>query len=188
MNLRNTSDSYGSISIGFHWVVALLFIVQLPLGYLTQAASRNASLQASLYVWHESVGYLILAVSLVRLCWWFANQTPALPSGLTDSEKGMARTSKPVMLVLMIVVPLAGWITVSVAPPGNAAYGVPIAAVLQLPLDQSGAAAAIWSSVHAFLAYCAGFVAAVHILAAFRHHFQMKDDTLRRMLRPGRRP
>jgi cytochrome b561 len=43
----------------------------------------------------------------------------------------------------------------------------------------------MWISIHGFLAYAAIFLAAIHILAALRHHFHHRDATLIRMLRPG---
>ena len=46
---RNTRGRYGLAAKTLHWLVALLFICQLPLGYLTQASADDPALQFALY-------------------------------------------------------------------------------------------------------------------------------------------
>jgi cytochrome b561 len=58
--------------------------------------------------------------------------------------------------------------------------------VPHLPLAKSDAAEALWSWAHALSAYAGAALAAGHSAAALRHHFLLRDDTLRRMIRPGR--
>ena len=56
-----------------------------------------------------------------------------------------------------------------------------------LPRAEKTAWAPVVATVHAYGAYLLSALVAVHVLAALRHHFVLRDDTLRRML-PGRRP
>lgn len=182
---RNDRHSYGVVSILFHWVIAALFLCQLPLGYLTQATPDHPALQFELYQWHKSVGFLILALAIPRLIWAVAAGRPAPPADLTPSERGAARAAHIALYALTVIVPLAGWAVVSTSPLRIPSYVFNLFVMPNLPLAVSNASEALWSSVHAFLAYAAGFIAAVHILAALRHHFRFKDDVLIRMLRPG---
>lgn len=185
--LRNDTHSYGLVSILFHWVIAALFLCQLPLGYLTQAAQDQPALQFELYQWHKSLGFLILAIAVPRLVWAAINVRPALPDTLTATEKHAAHAAHLALYAATVLVPLAGWAVASSSPLRIPSYAFNLVVIPHLPLPVSNGAEAFWSSIHAFLAYASGFIAAVHILAALRHHFHFRDNTLSRMLRPGSR-
>lgn len=186
MVLRNSPNSYGLISILFHWTIAILFLVQMPLGYLTQATRDRPALQFELYQWHKSVGFLILLVAAIRLIWSVVDPKPKLPDSIEPSERFAARAVHLSLYLLTVLVPLAGWAVVSTTPLQIPSYAFNLVIVPNLPLQISSYAEGVWSSIHGFLAYAAAFLAAVHILAALRHHFQFRDDTLIRILRPGR--
>ena len=184
--LRNTAKSYGLVSILFHWVIAALFLCQMPLGYLTQATRTHPALQFELYQWHKSLGFLILLVAGARLIWAIFDPRPGLPTGQSESEIFAARAAHLSLLVLTVVVPLAGWAVVSVSPLRIPSYAFDLVVIPNLPLQISSTAEGVWSSIHGFLAYAAAFIAAVHILAALRHHFHFRDDTLLRIMRIGK--
>lgn len=184
---RSDRRSYGLATILFHWLVAVLFLVQLPLGYLTQAVEGEPSLQLDLYWWHRSVGFTILAVSVLRILWILSERHPPLPENVNDSERSAAKWAHVALYVATLLVPITGWAVVSTAAPVTPSSVFGIVSMPPLPLAPSGLAEAGWSSAHAFLAYAAGFVAAVHILAAIRHHVTLKDDVMMRILRPGSR-
>ena len=186
---RNSETSYGLVSIVLHWIVAILFLCQLPLGYLTQASEHRPALQFELYQWHKSVGFLLLAIAVPRLLWAIFNRSPQLPESVSESERSAARLGQIALYASTVLVPLAGWAVVSTSPLDIPSYVFNLVVVPNLPMTPSDAAEAFWSTVHAFLAYAAGFLAAVHMLAALRHHFHFGDEVLLRMLRPspGRR-
>lgn len=186
MRWRNDTRSYGLVTVLLHWAIAILFLVQLPLGYLTQATENRPVLQFELYQWHKSVGFLILALAVPRLIWALVNPRPEEPKSLTGSERAAARVAHIVLYALTVLVPLAGWAVVSSSPLRIPTYAFNMVVVPDLPLTVSDSREAVWSSIHAFLAYTSGFIAAAHILAALRHHFRFKDAVLVRMLRPGR--
>ena len=54
-----------------------------------------------------------------------------------------------------------------------------------LPLGASDGAEAFWSAAHGWLAWAGMALAALHILAALRHHFVLRDGVLRRMITPS---
>ncbi|MGN6549553.1 MAG: cytochrome b [Pararhizobium sp.] len=186
MRWRNDTRSYGLVTVLFHWAIAILFLVQLPLGYLTQATQNRPVLQFDLYQWHKSLGLLILALAVPRLVWALVNPRPVEPEGLTASERAAARAAHIVLYALTVFVPLAGWAVVSSSPLRIPTYAFNAVVIPDLPITVSDAREALWSSIHAFLAYSSAFIAAVHILAALRHHFRFRDAVLIRMLRPGR--
>jgi cytochrome b561 len=182
--IRNTRSRYGLVAVAFHWAVAALFIGQVILATqmtdLEEGAARTISFQ-----WHQAIGVSILALAMLRLAWRLANPVPALPETLRSWEKRAARANHYALYAALFAVPLAGWALASAAPDGAAAEALTNLGLPRLPVPRSEAAAETMEAVHTTFAWLAVGLALVHIAAALRHHFWLKDDVLRRMLRPG---
>lgn len=183
---RIDGASFGATAILFHWVVAALFLVQLPLGYVMQAMADQPALQFDLYQWHKSIGFLILAVSILRIAWAAIGTHPAPSARLRPWEKAAAQWVHAALYGATLMVPLTGWAIASASPLRIPSYVFDLIVVPPLPLTVSDAAEAGWSTTHAILAYAAAAVAALHILAALRH-MALGDGVLMRMIRPSRR-
>jgi cytochrome b561 len=158
----------------------------MPLGYLTQATRDQPALQFELYQWHKSIGFLILFLAGLRLLWAIINPKPRLADTIQPSERSAARAVHVSLYLLTVLVPLAGWAVVSTSPLQIPSYAFNLVVVPNLPLAISSHAEGLWSSIHGFLAYAAAFLAAVHIIAALRHHFHFRDGTLLRILPTGK--
>jgi cytochrome b561 len=170
------------VAIGFHWTVALLFIAQIALGYLTQAVGDRPRLQFDLYQWHKSFGFLILALALLRVLWAFSSTRPQPVPDMPRWEVSTARVVHILLLALTIIVPLTGWAIASTSPLRIPSFAFDLVVVPDLPLARSDAMEAFWSSTHALLAYGAGLLALAHAGAAIHHHIVRRDATLVRML------
>lgn len=182
--LRNTTQSWGLVSVLFHWIMAALFIGQFWLGWYMQGV-KDMLAQYNLYQWHKSFGFLILGLAVLRLLWALTSRRPGLPDAMPQGEKRLALGTHVALYLALIVVPLTGWAVVSTSPLPIATWFFRLFVVPPLPLGISLHSEQIWSSLHGFFAYAAIFLAAVHVLAALRHHFHHRDATLMRMLRPG---
>lgn len=178
---RNTQETYGRVARWLHWCIALLFIAQIFLGFLTQQVAADPVFQFSLYQWHKSLGLLILALALLRLAWALTNVRPGPVHGVKPIEALAAHAVHRLLLILAVLVPLAGWIVVSTSPLDIPVYVLNLFAVPNLPLPVSDRTEIVWSWVHAVLAYGAGVLVLVHAGAALYHHTVRGDDTLRRM-------
>lgn len=182
--LRNTKKSWGLVSVLFHWVMAALFLGQFSLGWYMQG-QKNLLFQFQLYQWHKSFGFTILGLALLRALWALSSTRPTLPDAMPAGERQLAHGTHMLLYLALFIVPLTGWAVVSTSPLPIATWYFGLFVIPSLPLAISMHAEQIWSSIHGFLAYAAIFLAAVHILAALRHHFHHRDATLLRMLRPG---
>lgn len=179
--LRNTRTAYGAVAIVLHWTIALLFLGQIVLGYLTQAVADRPRLQFDLYQWHKSFGFLILALALARLSWSLSGIRPRPAEGTPRWEATAARVVHLLLLALTIAVPLAGWMIASTSPLRIPSFAFDLVVVPDLPFARSDAMEAFWSRAHALLAYGAGLLALAHAGAALHHHFIRADATLARM-------
>jgi len=162
----------------FHWSVAALILLQFVLGWLA-ASWRLSPTKLDLFVWHKSVGMLILALVVLRLLNRLATRAPALPPGMPAWERAAAHASHALLYGLMLALPLSGWIV-------SAAAGVPFRIFWRLPLPAIVApdrhTAELAAAVHLALGIALVALLVLHIAAALRHHFAKRDDVLTRML------
>ena len=166
-----------------HWLIAALIVVQASLGLIGLELPLGMEKLATL-ARHKSIGITILALAAIRLLWRWMNPTPALPGNLGPFERFLARFTHAGLYVLLLALPLTGWIM-------SSARGFPVSwfNLAQLPdlVSKSRTLYRVMVEVHATLATALGLIVALHIAAALKHHFVLKDDTLRRML-PGGAP
>jgi cytochrome b561 len=182
--LRNNDTHYGSAAILLHWVIAALFIGQIALGWLMLKDSDPAR-QFWLFQWHRSFGFLVLTLSLLRLVWALSGTKPRAPDTLAAWEKLAARGAHVLLYALLIAVPFSGWAIASTSPLQIPSFAFNLLVIPHLPMAVSETAERFWADVHAYLAYLAAVVAGGHMTAALRHHFILRDNVLRRMLRSG---
>jgi cytochrome b561 len=176
--LRNDSDSWGAPAKLFHWLMAALILAQIALG-LTAASWRLSPTKLNLFFWHKSTGMLILALVALRLLWRLANRTPELPAGMPAWERAAARASHGLLYVLMLALPITGWIV-------SSASNVPFRIFFLIPLPAivapDKAVADLLTLVHRGLFATLALVLVAHIVAALRHHFVKRNTVLIRML------
>ena len=185
--LRNTETGYGLVAIVFHWAIAALFAGQVALGIFMTGLADEEPAKFGLYQWHKSFGLLILLLALVRLAWRLINRAPVLPAGVPVWEQRAARLAHVVLYAAIVLVPVTGWAFVSSSPLGIPTFAFYLVLVPHLPVPVSDAAEAVLQGIHTSLALISAAVAIVHIGAALRHHFMLKDAVLRRMIVPARR-
>lgn len=180
--LRNSADSWGGVAKGFHWLMAALILTQLVLG-LAAASWRLSPAKLELFVWHKSLGVLLLALFVLRVLWRLADAAPALPAGLPAWERAAARASHALLYLLMAALPLTGWVV-------SSASGIPFRIFWRIPLPPIAppdeALAQLAAQVHGALALALVLLLAAHVGAALRHHFIRHNAVLARML-PARR-
>ncbi|BCH58434.1 cytochrome b561 [Agrobacterium vitis] len=179
---RGASQSYGWLSIAFHWTIALLFLGQIILGYLMTGADIDPALQFTLFQWHKSFGFLVLMLAIPRVVLSLVSVKPKSLDVSGRVEVFAARSAHFALLMLTVAVPMAGWAVASTSPLQIPSFVFDLIVVPGLPMAISDQAEAFWTSVHATLAYAAAGLVLLHALAAFWHHGVRKDATLRRML------
>lgn len=163
--------------------MAILFLAQAALGTI-MARLPDSAIKFDLYQWHKSNGLLILAFALVRIAWRLADPPPPLPAAMPPWERRAARANHLLLYGALLAIPVAGLALVSASPlqVPTVAFGVLYVPPLPLPRDEALEAALI--ALHGTLAFAALALVAVHVAAALRHRFVLRDGVLARMLRP----
>ena len=178
MLFRNTKMQYGLITILLHWVIALIMIGLVIIGfYMVYLPISFRKLQ--LFGWHKEWGFLILLLALIRLPWRLINITPLLPDTLPAWQKLSAHAVHWAFYGFMFALPISGWLLTSASALPMSFFRLFIVPNLIQPDD---AARQFWIEVHKWLAYGLIAVFIAHVGAALKHFFINKDNILRRIL------
>jgi cytochrome b561 len=175
---REKFDSWSGPAKLFHWLMAALIFAQIALG-LVAVSWRISPTKLNLFVWHKSTGMLILTLLALRLLWRLSHRAPRLPWDMPPWERAGAHLSHILLYVLMIALPLTGWVI-------SSASNVPFKIFWTIPLPAIAAPdkalADLFATIHGWLVTLLALVLVAHIGAALRHHYVKKDTVLTRML------
>jgi cytochrome b561 len=178
MPIRNSAERYGAIAQLLHWLIVALLGVQVTTALLADDLPLGVQKLVMLGR-HKSFGMTIFGLAVLRLLWRLANPTPALPLTLKPYERGLARVTHVLLYVLLFAMPLSGWIM-------SAAKNYPVSwfhlFTWPNPVAPNKHLAEFMVDMHETLAYVLLVTASLHILAALKHHFVLKDNVLKRML------
>lgn len=185
---RMAADYSGTAKL-LHWLIAGFVIALLSIGIMMTRIS-DLQLKYELYQLHKSMGVTVLGLMIPRVVWRLAAKPPALPLHMAAWERGAAHGTHVLLYLLLLAMPLTGWATVSAAPPP---FNFPaqlytliawphIPFVEQLTLDQKKTVEPYLKNVHAALGWTLLVLAGLHIAAALRHGFILKDGIMLRML------
>ena len=186
---------YTRTAIALHWLIALAIVANLAIGWwmsdaINQAATRDNAVAA--FQWHKSIGLTVLLLSLLRLVWRLLNPVPPLPPHMPRWERLAATSTHVAFYLLMIGIPLSGWLYVSTQWRDEAPLTIPTLwfELFEVPhlfaLNEASRAmrqslANITLEAHELLVWAMLLLLLLHVAAALRHHFALKDGLLARM-------
>jgi cytochrome b561 len=188
MNQQPTAR-YDTLSQALHWVTAIVVTIAFILGpggfgRLMRQGVDPAT--RSDIVWHESLGILVLALTLLRLVW--VALRPATPQiQMAGWMHLAARLMHVALWALLLALPATAFLALgSEGHPLTLLGGV---RVDRIPfIAESGIARLVdWGDVHQFMGDAIMWLAGLHAVAAGFHHLVLKDGVLSAML-PRRRP
>jgi len=175
---------YSAAARRFHWITVGVIAVQIPLGFVMTWRGNTMNLWDALtnglYSAHKLIGFLLLWLIVGRLIYRLLHGAPADEPSLLWWQKAVSHLVHWLLYGLLLVVPLLGWIGVSLYP------ALDIFGLFKLPAlaapDEAAAARVL--AIHGWLAILMALLIGAHVAAALHHHLVRKDGVLRRML-PG---
>ncbi|UVK47894.1 cytochrome b [Mesorhizobium sp. AR07] len=183
-SITNSTARYGWGSIILHWLIALIFIGQFGLGFImVRLTSQRTAFE--LIQLHKSFGFLLLGLVILRIAWRLGNAAPALPRSVGTLERRAGPLAHLALYAFQLALPLSGWALVSVSMLEIPSMPFDLFIMPNLPLAESDGAESFWAAAHWYLAYAGIALVALHVAAALRHHFQLRDGVLARMITPS---
>lgn len=177
MLIRNTTARYGLVAQTLHWLMFLMLVGMVTLGYVMDEV--HGLLKIQIIGIHKATGICVLSLVALRLLWRAINITPNLPESTPSYQKWAAHGVHAGLYGMMVFLPVTGWMMSSAAGFPVSVYGFFTMPMVIAPDKALRQMFAEWheTGVVVFLV-----LAAAHVLAALVHHFYYKDNILRRML------
>jgi cytochrome b561 len=176
------NERYTGPAIALHWLMALVLPVIFGVGlYMHDLPLSPSKLQ--IYSWHKWAGVTAFLLVVIRLAWRATHRPPALPAAMPAALRIAAHAGHGLLYLLMVAIPLTGWLMSSAKGFQTVYFGVlPIPDLLAKDKELGD----LLSGVHTWLNYLLAAVVVGHVAAALKHHLVDRDDVLLRML-PRRR-
>ena len=177
-----TARRYSTGAMIFHWVIAIAVIVNWR---IVEAAEHLGDAEkAPLMGNHKALGITILLLTIGRLIWRWTHPVPPLPSNLAQWERTLARAVHVIFYVLLIGLPIGGWLAGSFFGKGVDVFG--IFTLPALPVGENPDTGKSIIGLHKTGGEVFIYLIALHILGALKHTFFDKNGGIYRMLPFGK--
>jgi cytochrome b561 len=166
--LGNTENSYGLVSRGLHGIMLLLILGMIGVGIYMTGLDKSDEMRRTLYNMHKATGVVVFMLAMVRVVWLKFSPAPKLPIGLTNWEKILTTIVKSLMYLLMLAIPVTGFL-MSVAK----GYAVSFYGLFNLPLliSKNEGLGDLMSAIHGPLAMFLVFLVVLHVAGSLKHRF-----------------
>lgn len=179
MSLFNNATQYGSVSKKLHLCTAIVFILMLIIGSL-MGEITDKPIRGFVVNIHKLLGLVALALGVLMLLWSLVNPKPNYPATMPHWEKKLARLVQGCLYLLLIAMPLSGWILSTSAGRAPDFFGL-----MSLPLPgiaENETVRNLSGEAHEILAWALFILVCFHVLGALKHRFIDKDNTFQRMM------
>ncbi|MFN4023684.1 MAG: cytochrome b/b6 domain-containing protein [Hyphomonas sp.] len=179
----SSTARYTAVAIALHGAMALLLLFMIWLGW-------NMEDSEAMYQLHKSVGITLLFLTLSRIGWRVLNPPPPLPEDMNPLERKASHAVHIAFYAAMLIIPLAGWLLVSISPfqVSTVLFGaidwphLPFTAGLRTGGEDL--VHGIVENVHSKGAWVLIVLLGLHVAGAVKHQFGGEEGVLKRML-PG---
>lgn len=173
--MQNRPDQYDLISKLFHWLMALLIVGMLIVGFYMTSNESSPTI-GTLFSLHKSFGMIAGGLIILRILWRLGHTAPALPATVGPVRALAARSVHGLLYLSMLIMPLAGFLGASLSGRPLAFFGFGIPAWL----SPNPILSHQLFYIHSVFAWVLVILISLHVLASIIHLFA-KDGVLRRM-------
>ena len=177
MSLSGTATRYGSLAQALHWLTALLVLIAFLVSEGGPATRVYSAANASTLLLHESLGFAVFWLLVIRLIWRLFDRIPDAPPmpGWMDLA---SRATHWALYALLFAVPATAMLGAWFGGHPVTVYG----------LGAIGPFSGTWGTslaeIHGTLGDIILWLAGLHAAAAIYHHVILRDRVLSQMV-PG---
>ena len=179
MKWKNSENSYGTLFIGIHWLMLLLFIGLYACINLHELYPKGSDPREALKNWHFMLGLSVFLLIWLRIAVRLTSPTPSIQPETQNGQLVLAAKLMHLALyALMIVMPLLGWFLLSTEGKPIPFFGLELPALI----GKDKALASQIKEVHEFIGTIGYYLIGLHGGVALYHYYILHDNTLTRML------
>jgi len=168
---------YKRISIVLHWAMLFLFIAVYATIELRTSFPRGSDIREGLKTWHFMLGLTVFTLVWLRIAARLRWPAPPITPAPGLWQMRAAKLAHVLLYVLMIGMPIGGWLILSGEGKVIPFWGLELPALM----GPDKALAHQIEDVHKTVGTIGYWLIGLHALAALAHHYYWKDNTLRRM-------
>lgn len=176
MSIVGSENRYGLIAQALHWATALLVLVTWLI-----AGTWGRDEASPLMTLHQTLGFTVFVLVLVRLLWRQIDRRPDEPA-MPRLMALVARASHWLLYGLVVAIPLTAIVGSWLEGHAITIYGF---GAIGPWLGESRHLGHQILDLHQVLGTTLIWLAGLHAVAALFHHFFLKDRVLRQMLPVG---
>ena len=176
-----SNEAYSATAIGLHWLIAALMVCGFSLGWVMTSIHGFTPAKLRYVSWPKWIGVTVFALAALRIVWRATHRAPALPAGMPAWQRAGAHLVHVLLYVLMIAIPVTGYLFSSAA-------NVPVVYLGIVPLPRLIAPdpmlKVVFKTAHLILNWGLAALVLAHVGAALKHQWIDRDGLLARMI-PG---
>jgi len=167
---------YGRNAVALHWTLAVLLVATTALGLFMMSIEREPG-SAWYFDLHKSVGLVIASLVALRIAWRLNNRPEPLPASVPMWQVKLASGTQAMLYLLMVVVPLTGYLGASYSKAGVRFFGL---ATPQWALPDHDRSEQFFG-IHSVLVWVLIALVALHVAGAMKHLLLERDGVFQRM-------
>lgn len=171
------SPRYNAASITLHWAMALLLVAVYVLINVADVFPKGSDARQAVKDWHFMLGLLVGVLVWLRIVLRLASTAPPIVPPPPPWQDKAAKAAHVLLYVLMVGMPLLGWLLLSAGGKPIPFFGLELPALLA-PDKALGRQIKEVHELGGNLGYA---LIGGHALAALWHHYVVRDNTLARM-------
>lgn len=170
---------YTRTAIFLHWLIAMLLLGQFAFGWYLDGIPRGVLARGYYVNLHKSTGILIALLIVFRIIWRLTHQPPSLPDAMPAWQRRAAAASHRLLYVLMLVMPLSGYVASNFSKHGVNFFN----SVKLAPWGSDDKLLyAIFNQTHKITSWLLLALVILHVSAALKHLFVDRDNIFSRIL------
>lgn len=159
-----------------HWTLAILLAAQLALGWYAVSIEEQPD-AGTFFNAHKSIGLIIATLVVIRIFWRLTHPRQPLPPTMPSWQAGLAAATQALLYLVMVLMPLAGYLGASYSKHGVAFFGLPTPRWTAPDHDLSER----FFGYHGVLAWVLVALVTLHVLGALKHLLIDRNGVFQRM-------
>lgn len=169
---------YTTVAKILHWLIGLGVIVQIGFGWwMINLPKGVGTVRVDAFNLHKSIGITLGLLIMFRVAWRLMHKAPALPASVPNWQVSAAKASHFLLYGCMLVMPVSGYLGSSFTKYPVKYFGMTLPHWgWDWPLAKT-----ILSQIHYGCVILFIVLIAVHLAAALKHAFIVRDGVFQRM-------
>ncbi len=176
LNSTATTWHYGPLAVGLHWVIAILIIGLIGLGWYMMSVERQPG-SGWLFDLHKSLGFTVFGLIVLRIVWRTTHPPEGLPDSVPAWQKKVSTAIHWLLYACMVVMPVTGYLGAvhQKTPPRFFGLDLPVWAAPDHDLAEQ------FFTIHSITVWVLAVLIGLHVLAGLKHLLIDRDRVFQRM-------